>query len=221
MASQKRVGVVLSGCGYLDGAEIQEATCTLLSLDRRGARLVAMAPDVEQMHVVDHVRGAPAEGQRRRVLEEAARIVRGQVVEMSQVSAKELDALVFPGGFGVAKNLCSFAVDGRNMKVLPVVERLARDMRQAGKPSGYVCIAPVIAAKLFGGEGVKLTIGNDRDTAAAMESWGARHVDCRTEEIAVDERLKIVSTPAYMLGPWIAPVAAGIDKLVSAVLEMA
>jgi enhancing lycopene biosynthesis protein 2 len=221
MASQKRVGVVLSGCGFLDGAEIHEATCTLLSLDRRGAALVAMAPDVEQMHVVDHVKSVPAEGQRRRVLEEAARLVRGQIVEMSAVQAKDLDALVFPGGYGVAKNLCTFAVDGRNMRVLPAVERLAREMRAAGKPAGYICIAPVIAAKLFGGEKVKLTIGNDRDTAAALESWGARHVDCRVDEIAVDERLKIVSTPAYMLGPWIAPVAAGIDKLVSAVLEMA
>jgi enhancing lycopene biosynthesis protein 2 len=221
MASQKRVGVILSGCGFLDGAEIHEATCTLLSLDRRGAKLVALAPDVEQLHVVDHVKGAPVEGQRRRVLEEAARIVRGQVVELSQVSAKDLDALVFPGGYGVAKNLCSFAVDGRNMRVLPAVERLARDVRAAGKPAGYICIAPVIAARLFGGEQVKLTIGNDRDTAAAIESWGARHVECRVDEIVVDERLKIASTPAYMLGPWIAPVAAGIDKLVSAVLEMA
>ncbi len=221
MASQKRVGVVLSGCGFLDGAEIQEATCTLLSLDRRGAKVVAMAPDVEQMHVVDHVKSAPAEGQRRRVLEESARIVRGQIVELSSVQAKDLDALVFPGGYGVAKNLCTFAVDGRNMKVLPAVEKLARDMRAAGKPAGYVCIAPVIAARLFGGEQVTLTIGNDRDTAAAMESWGARHVERKVEEIAVDERLKIVSTPAYMLGPWIAPVASGIDKLVSAVLEMA
>jgi enhancing lycopene biosynthesis protein 2 len=221
MASQKRVGVVLSGCGYLDGAEIQEACCTLLSLDRRGAKLVAMAPDVDQLHVVDHVKAAPADGQRRRVLGEAARIVRGDIVELSRVSAKDLDALIFPGGFGVAKNLCSFAVDGRNMKVLPDVERIARDIRQAGKPAGYVCIAPVLAARLFGGEGVKLTIGDDPDTAAAITSWGARHVDCKVEEIAVDERLKIVSTPAYMLGPWIAPVAAGIDKLVSAVLEMA
>jgi enhancing lycopene biosynthesis protein 2 len=221
MASQKRVGVVLSGCGFLDGAEIHEAICTLLSLDRRGAKLVALAPDVEQLHVVDHVKGAPAEGQRRRVLEEAARIARGQITELSQVSANDLDALVFPGGYGAAKNLCSFAVDGRNMRVLPAVERLARDVRAAGKPSGYICIAPVIAARLFGGEQVKLTIGNDRETAAAIESWGARHVECRVDEIAVDERLKIASTPAYMLGPWIAPVATGIDKLVSAVLEMA
>src|SRR5512146_3337290 len=103
MASQKRVGVVLSGCGYLDGAEIQEAVCTLLSLDRRGAKLVAMAPDVDQLHVVDHVKGAPAEGQRRRVLDEAARIVRGQILPVSKVAAKDLDALVFPGGYGAAK----------------------------------------------------------------------------------------------------------------------
>jgi enhancing lycopene biosynthesis protein 2 len=220
MASQKTVGVVLSGCGFLDGAEIHEATCTLLSLDRRGARLVAMAPDVEQMHVVDHLKSAPSGGEKRRVLQEAARIVRGQITEMSKVSAKDLDALVFPGGFGAAKNLCTFAVEGRGMRVLPDVERLAREMRSAGKPQGYICIAPVIAAKLFGADKVKVTIGNDRDTAAAIESWGARHVECKVEEIAVDERLEIVTTPAYMLGPWIAPVATGIDKLISAVLEM-
>jgi enhancing lycopene biosynthesis protein 2 len=221
MASQKRVGVVLAGCGFLDGAEIHEATCTLLSLDRRGAKLVAMAPDVEQMHVVDHLKGAPADGERRRVLAEAARIVRGQITDMSQVAAKDLDAIVFPGGYGVAKNLCTFAVDGRTMRVISPVERLAREMRAAGKPAGYICISPVIAARLFGSEQVRVTIGNDRDTAAAIESWGARHVDCKVEDIVVDERLKIVSTPAYMLGPWIGPVAAGIDKLVSAMLEMA
>ncbi len=208
------MGVVLSGCGFLDGAEIHEAVCTLLSLDRRGAQLVAMAPDVEQLHVVDHVKGAPAEGQRRRVLEEAARIVRGQIKDMSQVSAKDLDALVFPGGYGAAKNLCSFAVDGRNMRVVPAVERLARDVRAAGKPSGYICIAPVIAARLFGAEGVKLTDRQRPRHRRGDRVVGARHVDCKVDEIAVDERLKIVSTPAYMLGPWIAPVAAGIDKLV-------
>ena len=221
MASQKRVGVVLSGCGYLDGAEIQEAVCTLLSLDRRGATLVAAAPDVEQLHVVDHLRSAPAEGETRRVLTESARIVRGRISDLSRLSAGDLDALVFPGGFGAAKNLCSFAVDGRSMKVLPDVERIVREMRAARKPMGFVCIAPVLAARILGGEHVKVTIGNDAETAAAIESWGARHVDCRVEEIAVDERLKVVSTPAYMLGPWIAPVAAGIEKLVSAVLELA
>ncbi len=221
MASQKRVGVVLAGCGYLDGAEIQEAVCTLLSLDKRGAKVVAMAPDVPQMHVVDHVKSAPAGGERRGVLAESARIVRGQIGDLAKVTAKDLDALVFPGGFGAAKNLCTFAVDGRNMRVNADVERLTREVRAAGKPMGFVCIAPVIAAKLFGSDTVKVTIGNDRDTAGAIESWGARHVDCKVEDVVVDERLRIASTPAYMLGPWIAAVASGIDKLVSAVLEMA
>jgi enhancing lycopene biosynthesis protein 2 len=219
--AEKRVGVMLAGCGYLDGAEIHEATCTLLSLDRRRAKLVAIAPDVPQLHVVDHVKGAPADGPSRNVLVESARIVRGNIHDLAKVKAGDLDALVFAGGFGVAKNLCSFAVDGRGMRVLPDVERIVREMRSAGKPMGFICISPVIAAKLLGPEKVQVTIGDDRDTAAAIESWGARHVECKVEQIATDETLKVVSTPAYMLGPWIAPVAAGIDKLVSAVLEMA
>jgi len=221
MATPKRVGVVLAGCGFLDGAEIHEATCTLLSLDRRGATLVAAAPDVEQMHVVDHLRQAPAEGEQRNVLAESARIVRGKIRDLAELSANDVDALVFPGGFGAAKNLCSFAVEGRGMRVLPEVERIVHEMRAASKPMGFICISPVIAARLLGGEGVKVTIGNDADTAAAIASWGARHVECKVDEIAIDERLKVVSTPAYMLGPWIGAVATGIDKLVSAVLELA
>jgi enhancing lycopene biosynthesis protein 2 len=137
------------------------------------------------------------------------------------VSAADLDALILPGGFGVAKNLCSFAVEGRQMKVLPAVEALVRAMRAAGKPQGFVCIAPVIAARVLGGEGVRVTVGDDAETAAAIESWGARHVACRVEETAVDERLKVVSTPAYMLGPWIAAVSSGIDRLVDQVLALA
>jgi enhancing lycopene biosynthesis protein 2 len=221
MANQKRVGVLLSGCGFLDGAEIHEATCTLLSLDRRKAKLVAMAPDVGQLHVVDHVAQQPAAGQGRSVLTESARIVRGQITDLAKVSAAELDALILPGGFGVAKNLCTFAVEGRQMRVLPAVEALIRAMRVAGKPMGFVCIAPVVAARVLGAEGVRLTIGDDADTAAAIESWGARHVACPVDQVVLDDRLKVVSTPAYMLGPWIADVAEGIDKLVAAVLERA
>jgi enhancing lycopene biosynthesis protein 2 len=221
MASSKRVGVVLAGCGFLDGAEIHEATCTLLSLDRRGATLVAAAPDVPQMHVVDHLKNAPVAGAERSVLAESARIVRGKIQDLATLRARDLDALVFPGGFGAAKNLCTFAVEGRSMRVQPEVERIVREMRAARKPMGFICIAPVIAAKVLGAEHPDLTIGDDAETAAALESFGARHVVRRVDEICVDERLKLVSTPAYMLGPWIAPVFAGIDKLVSAVLEMA
>src|SRR5512133_707695 len=165
MANPKRVGVVLAGCGFLDGAEIQEAVCTLLALDRRKAKLIAMAPAIDQLHVVDHVKSAPVDGARRNVLSESARIARGQIVDMASVGEKDLDALVFAGGFGAAKNLCSFAVDGRAMKVDAQVERLAEEVRAAGKPMGFMGIAPGIAAKLFGSEGVTVTIGNDKDTA--------------------------------------------------------
>jgi len=216
-----RVGVVLSGCGFLDGAEIHEATLTLLALDRRGATVVAMAPDADQMHVVDHVSGKPVPGERRNVLAEASRITRGQIRDIAKVHAADLDALVFPGGYGAAKNLCTFAVDGPKMKVNPEVERLIRETFAAKKPMGFICIAPVIAAKVLGPEKISLTIGNDPDTAKAIEAMGARHIERAVDAINVDHPHKIVSTPAYMLGPSIAPVSAGIDRLVSAVLEMA
>ncbi len=221
MAKEKRVGVILSGSGYLDGAEIQEATLTLLFLDKRGAKVTAMAPDVKQMHVVDHVKGEPSGSESRNVLAEAARITRGAIVDVKTVKAADLDALILPGGFGVAKNLCTFATEGVKLEVNPDVERLVRDMATAGKPLGFVCIAPVIAAKVLGSRKVRITIGNDPATAAAINALGAVHVDSPVDQIVVDERNKVVSTPAYMLGPSIAPVAAGIERLVGAVLEMA
>lgn len=219
MTAKKTVGVVLAGCGFLDGSEIHEATLTLLALDRRGANVVAMAPNVEQMHVVDHVTGKPVDG-RRNVLMEGARIVRGKIRDLAKVNASGLDALVFPGGYGAAKNLCTWAVDGPRMKVNPDVERLIREVHAAKKPLGFICIAPVIAAKVLG-HGVRLTIGDELETAQGIEAMGGTHVVHRVEEIELDQEKRVVSTPAYMLGPSIAPVSAGIDRLVSAVLELA
>jgi enhancing lycopene biosynthesis protein 2 len=221
MAREKRVGVILAGSGYLDGSEIQEATLTLLFLDKRGAKVTAMAPNVRQMHVVDHLQGEPAGSETRNVLHEAARITRGAIVDVKTVKAEDLDALIIPGGYGAAKNLCTFATEGVKLEVNPDVERLVRDMAAAGKPLGFVCIAPVIAAKVLGAKKVKLTIGNDPATAAALNALGAIHVDAPVDQIVVDEKNRVVSTPAYMLGPTIAPVAAGIERLVGAVLEMA
>ena len=221
MTKPKRVGVILSGSGYLDGSEIHEATLTLLFLDKRGAKVTAMAPDVRQMHVVDHLRGEAAGAESRNVLAEAARITRGGIVDVKGVKAEDLDALILPGGYGAAKNLCNFATEGVKLQVNPDVERLVRDMATAGKPLGFICIAPVIAAKVLGAKKVKLTIGNDPATAAVVNALGAIHVDTPVDQIVVDEKNKVVSTPAYMLGPTIAPVAAGIERLVGAVLEMA
>jgi enhancing lycopene biosynthesis protein 2 len=216
----KRVGVILAGCGWLDGAEVHEAVCTLLSLDQRGAEVIMMAPDVDQMHVVDHLGGDPS-GDRRNVLVESARIARGEVVDIRQVQVADLDALVLPGGFGAAKNLCSFAVDGPKMTINADVERLVRGMHAAQKPQGFICIAPAIGAAVLGPDhGVELTIGNDTDTAAAITSMGARHIETVPGQIHIDLPNKVVSTPAYMLGPSIAQVYAGIDALVETVIEL-
>jgi enhancing lycopene biosynthesis protein 2 len=222
MQSQARVGVLLSGCGVYDGAEIHESVLTLLALDRGGARAVCMAPNCDQLHVVDHKTGEPT-GETRNALIEAARIARGAIRDLSEVHAQELDALILPGGFGAAKNLCDFAVAGAGAKVHAEVARLLREMLAAQKPIGAICIAPAVLAAVLrdAGEGGELTIGTDADTAAALESMGVRHVPCAVGETCIDRQHGIVSTPAYMLAGRISEAAAGIDKLVGEVLELA
>jgi enhancing lycopene biosynthesis protein 2 len=217
----KKIGVVLSGCGVYDGAEIHESVLTLLALDRRGAEAVPCAPNAPQMHVVDHLTGNVEEGATRNVLVESARIARGAIRDLATVKADELDGLVLPGGFGAAKNLCDFAVKGADCGVHPEVARLVREVHAQGKPVGAVCIAPALVAKVLGKEKPKLTIGTDEGTAKGLEAMGAQHVACAVTELVVDREKKLVSTPAYMLGKRISEVAEGIDKAVGALLEMA
>lgn len=216
----KKVGVVLSGCGVYDGAEIQESVITFLALDKAGAKIICLAPDIPQMHVINHVKGEPVSSENRNVLIESARIARGEIKNINDVKAADLDALIFPGGYGAAKNLSTFAVDGVNCKVNPAVERLVKEMHGAKKPLGFICIAPVLAAKILGKHQPKLTIGNDAATAQSIEKMGGKHVVCKVDEIAIDEVNKIVTTPAYMLGPSIAAVAKGIEKCVAEVLKL-
>ncbi|MCX5846675.1 MAG: isoprenoid biosynthesis glyoxalase ElbB [Deltaproteobacteria bacterium] len=215
-----RVGVVLSGCGVYDGAEIHEATLTLFFLDRAGAEIICMAPNVDQMDVVNHIKGE-AIGEKRNVLVEASRIARGVIKDIKDVKAGDIDALVFPGGFGAAKNLCNFAVKGADCTVNPGVEKLIKEMHSAKKPIGFICIAPVIAAKVLGSFNPQLTIGNDKGTAEAIEKMGGKHVVSPVENAVVDQKNKIVTTPAYMLGPTISKVALGIEKVINEVLKLA
>jgi enhancing lycopene biosynthesis protein 2 len=165
-----KVGVVLSGCGVYDGSEIHEATLTLLYLDRAGAEIVCMAPDVAQMEVVNHVKGESA-GEKRNVLQESSRIARGAIKDIKDVKSRDLDALVFPGGFGAAKNLCNFATKGAECSVNPEVERLIKEMHAEKKPIGFECISPVIAARVLGGFNPQLTIGNDKGTERLSRKW--------------------------------------------------
>ncbi|MBK8970323.1 MAG: isoprenoid biosynthesis glyoxalase ElbB [Hahellaceae bacterium] len=212
------VAVILSGCGYLDGAEVFEAVLSLLALERRGAKYQCFAPDKPQMHVVNHVTGQVVEGAGRNVLEEAGRIVRGKIKPLSVLKAADFDALVVPGGYGAAKNLCDFAVKGSAMQVDPEVLRATREFAQEGKPAGYVCIAPAMIAAIYG-KGTTCTIGTDSDTAAVLEAMGARHENCPVEGVVVDEARKVVSTPAYMLAHSPLDAEKGITRLVNQVLD--
>jgi enhancing lycopene biosynthesis protein 2 len=217
----KTVGVVLSGCGYLDGSEIHEAVLALLYLDRAGVAVRCFAPD-DSVEVVDHASGESGRAAPRNMLHEAARIARGRIEPLAAASAVELDALVMPGGFGAAKHLSTFAAEGPRATVLPELQALVRDLHAAGKPIGAICIAPAILAVALRGTGVQptLTVGDDGEAAAALSAMGARHQVCPVTGVVVDEVHRLVTTPAYMFDASIADVSTGVEKLVQAVLRL-
>lgn len=215
----KNVGVVLSGCGVFDGAEIHEAVLTLLALDRAGAQAVCFAPDKSQLHVINHLTGDEMP-ETRNVLVESARIARGSIQPLSQADASQLDALIVPGGFGAAKNLSSFASEGAECWIDKDLAKLTQQMYKANKPIGFMCISPALLPKLLDQQ-VRLTIGNDPDLGEVIDAMGGEPVICPVDDIVVDIENKVVTTPAYMLAKSIGEAAEGIDKLVSRVLDLA
>ncbi|MCW3149520.1 isoprenoid biosynthesis glyoxalase ElbB [Stutzerimonas stutzeri] len=215
----KKVAVILSGCGVYDGSEIYESVITLLRLDQRGAQVQCFAPNVAQMHVINHLTGEEMP-ESRNVLTESARLARGEIKDLREARVEDFDALIMPGGFGAAKNLSTFAMEGAASKVLPEVLSLAQAFAQAGKPIGLMCIAPTMARQIFGA-GVVCTLGSDEsDAARAVQEMGAEHQPCEVSEIVEDRKHKLVTTPAYMLAQSISEAASGIYKLVDRVLEL-
>ena len=213
-----KIALILSGCGVYDGSEIHEAVLTLSALEEQGAQVQCFAPDVDQMHVINHLSGDVME-ETRNVLVESARITRGKILDLKAYKASEFDALILPGGFGAAKNLSSFAVEGADCSVQDDVASAVLAAHKAGKVIGVMCIAPTIVAKLI--PGVTLTLGEDGDASQAAALMGATHKVCGHGEIVVDEDKRVVSTPCYMLDANIVQIADGARKLVSAVLAMA
>ena len=216
----KKIAVILSGCGVYDGAEIYESVLTLLQIAERGAVSQCMAPNIDQMHVINHLTGEEATGESRNVLVEAARIARGEIIDLATANTEDYDALIIPGGFGAAKNLSDLAVKGAECQVNPDLIKFTQAMHKAGKPVGLICIAPAMTPVLFG-EGATCTIGKDADTAATIEAMGGNHQNCGVSEIVIDSERKLVTTPAYMLAGSITEAASGIRKLVDQVIEMA
>ena len=213
----KRIAFVLSGCGVKDGSEIHEAVAALIALDRAGYEVIFTAPDVQQAATVDHSSEKP-ETEARNALTEAARIARGNIKPLSDLDPGDYDAVLFPGGFGAALTLCSFASDGPECSVNPEVENLIKEARQSGKPIAAMCIAPVILARTI--PGARLTIGNDPGTADAINAMGAVHVECPVNESIVDKEKRLVTTPAYMLAKGPAEVYEGAVNMVEKLGEL-
>ncbi|MBF0184267.1 MAG: isoprenoid biosynthesis glyoxalase ElbB [Magnetococcales bacterium] len=215
--AKKQIGVVLSGCGVYDGAEIHEATLTLYFLDRAGAEAVCMAPNQNQHHVIDHTTGNIAP-ETRNVLVEAARIARGKIVDLATVQAEQLDAVILPGGFGAAKNLSNLALGQIPTAINGDLARLLQAMHAAGKPIGAICISPAVIALGLADKGVLLTIGDDVDTANGILATGNRHQTSGATDLVLDTENKVATTAAYMCASGIAEAGVGIEKLVAQVL---
>ena len=210
------VAVVLSGCGVFDGSEIHEAVLVLLALQEAGAQISIVAPNIEQSEVVNHLTGEKSE-ESRNVLVESARIARAKICALDEFDIQQIDAVIFPGGFGAAKNLSDFAQQGANCQVHPQISQLIQQVTDAHIPLGLVCIAPVLAARVLGN--VTLTVGEADDPAVqALTQWDTQHQACSTEQIVCDESAKIVSTPAYMNSENLPAIRQGIKALVDQVL---
>ena len=214
----KNVLVVLSGCGVYDGSEIHEAVIALIALAEAGASVTFAAPNKNQLHVINHATGEVME-EDRNVLVESARIARGSVADLAEVSEDGFDAVFLPGGFGAAKNLCTFALEGSDCSIDPDIQRVLKAFHAAGKPIGAVCIAPAVVVKALGD--VSVTIGNDADTAAALTAMGGSHAPQTVTECHIDTANKVVTAPAYMLDAPINQISVGIQAAVTAVLDLA
>jgi len=213
----KKFAVLLSGCGVFDGAEIHEATLSLLAIVKQGGSYEIFAPDMNMHHVINHITGEEMD-ETRNVLVESARIARGQIRNLKQFNPASFDGLLLPGGFGAAKNLSTWAFDGADASILPEVEEAIRGMLALKKPVGALCISPVILAKILGK--VHLTIGNDESTIDALESLGTNHVYTTHGEVVVDPDYNLVTTPCYMLDATIDQIADGANNLVDAMLKL-
>ena len=218
----KKIGVVLSGCGHQDGSEIHEAVFTLHALDKSDADVIIMAPDMDQFHVINHLNGEEEISESRNILVESARIARGEVVDVATISGQQLDALIFPGGMGMAKNIFDYSMSGINCTVIPDVQRLVVEVLEANKPLGAICIAPVMVAKIleYLGRTGTVTGGFNDNINNDIKAMGINTIEVGAEDIVVDEENKIVTTPAYVEAKSMSEAFIGIEKLVNKVLEL-
>jgi len=217
----KKVALILCGSGYRDGSEIRESVAALLALSEAGAKVQCFAPDDFQKDVVNCLTGETSPSEKRNMLVESARIARGEVKPLNELEINEFDALMIPGGFGAAKNLCDFAFKGSQGKVRSDLEKVIIGFFQMKKPIGAICIAPAIVALALKGKKIQLTVGEAGETSQELEKLGHHHVSTRVSEACVDRTNRIVTTGAYMFGSAkIHEVFQGIKNCVTEVLGL-
>ncbi len=211
------IAVILAGAGVQDGSEIHEAILTLYFLDRLGAKVQCFAPNRPQAEVVHHVTGAVMAGQKRNILQESARIARGNIKPLTELDVHAWDGIIMPGGFGAAKNWCNYATHGVEMTVADDIAMVIMRAYASGIVMGCMCIAPVIFAKLM--PGVQVTVGHACEASKHIDAWGGCHIEADAHEVVWDANWRVASVPAYMLASSIQEVAEGIDALCHVILR--
>jgi len=224
--SEQTVAVVLSGCGVMDGAEVTEAVGLIVSLSQAGFGMAFYAPDRFQANVIDHYRGVAA-GESRNILSEAARIARGNIKPLSAIRPEAHCAIVFPGCFGAAKNLCNFAEAGGRANLYEDVQAALSPFVEERKPIVALCAAPLVLgliARNCGISGSRITFGGYAEGKAMVDAlgvWGQTHVEMPVDGACVDEGHRFVSVPAYMYGGATpAQVFAGCQAAVAALKQL-
>jgi len=211
----KKFAIILSGCGVHDGAEIHETVATMIALKKNNADYQCFAPNRKQYHVINHLTGAEV-GEERNILVESARLARGKIKEIEEYKPEDFDGLIFPGGFGVAKNLCNYAIKGADCELFPDVINAIQATIDAKKPIGAECITPAMMAAYL--TGAVVTIGNDKETAAHIQQMGGHHVETKHNGVVYDPKYNLYSTPCYMLGADILEIYESAEALVKAMV---
>ena len=197
-----RVGVLLCGCGFYDGTDLDEAVLTLLALDRAKVRAECIAPGLLTSETIDHSTGTLVEGADRSVLAESARIARGRIVPIQEARPGLLSALVIPGGSGVVRTLMRGTTErGSKREADPEAAGLIKAMLARKKPVGAISLAGSLVATAMG-----LPLVEDPFSTPASA-------------IVVDEDRKIVWTPGHLSSDSLAEIGIGIERMVAEVLK--
>jgi enhancing lycopene biosynthesis protein 2 len=213
----KKFALILSGCGVYDGAEIHETVATMIALRKNGAEYQCFAPNRLQYHVINHLTGSEVGEEERNILEESARLARGKIKEITEYNPKDFDGLIFPGGFGIVKNVSNYAIKGADCELFPDVIKAIQDTIDAKKPIGAECITPAMMAAYL--KGATVTIGNDKETVHNIQKMGGHHVETKHDGVVYDPKYNLYTTPCYMLGTDILEIYESAEALVKALVK--